>query len=333
MGLDWDDLHKEDETSAEDFECVICREIASEPQCCNKCSKLFCSPCIEEWLKKNKKCPFKCGTNDMTFKDLTVEKIAEYVKLRFKCNRGCDKFYPLGDYVEHVTICQLPDCSNDCTNKVKFLYNDKETCSYKCYIEATAKDKDEDPSSDLKQGLEDCKGDSTVFEKGFPVLLDFEKASPHFKKTGESSFELNDKTSSLFHTIINKVALRGGVHKFAVNMDNGKFPLKIGITKKKDNEHLDKAFCDYDEGFAFYTLGQTRNGSNASGLLYGERMDHNGKNEVVIELSLGEGKLGFKINGKNFGSAFEEEKLKEGEFYVAVAVRASVKKLSIVPVN
>ena len=39
--------------SKEDFECVVCLEIANKPHTCNKCSCLVCGGCI----KKCKVCP------------------------------------------------------------------------------------------------------------------------------------------------------------------------------------------------------------------------------------------------------------------------------------
>lgn len=40
--------------------------------------------------------------------------------------------------------------------------------------------------------------------------------------------------------------------------------LKIGVSTRS-NFNLNTSFSDFDYGFAFYGLGQLRNGSNASG--------------------------------------------------------------------
>ena len=41
---------------------------------------------------------------------------------------------------------------------------------------------------------------------------------------------------------------------------------KVGITKSLKNNTTNQSFCDFDEGYAFYTEGQTRNGSKDSGM-------------------------------------------------------------------
>jgi len=40
--------------------------------------------------------------------------------------------------------------------------------------------------------------------------------------------------------------------------------MKIGVMTKIP-KNLDMAFCDTEDGFAFYGLGQLRNGSNGHG--------------------------------------------------------------------
>lgn len=43
---------------------------------------------------------------------------------------------------------------------------------------------------------------------------------------------------------------------------------KIGVCKNK--RHVETSFCDYPEGYGYYSAGQLRNGSKTSGLKYGE---------------------------------------------------------------
>ena len=45
--------------NVEDFECIICiqllRDVFTQ---CNKCEKLFDNECLNNWLERNKSCPF-----------------------------------------------------------------------------------------------------------------------------------------------------------------------------------------------------------------------------------------------------------------------------------
>ena len=332
MGLDNEQLHAEDERPAEDFECVICRDIASQPQCCGKCSKLFCTECIDEWLKKNKKCPFKCSVDDMNVVPLSPESITAYMQLRFKCNRGCGKFYPLINYLEHITICKLPDCDNinHCKKKTRFLFNGINVCSFKCFTQKNAIDKQIELSHDelYTQGMKECENKKEIFENNFPVMFDFKNAIPFYKPLQSNSFEFYGKEDQ-FNTVLSSVGIVGGIHKFKIKYEGNNNDIKLGVTKDIENKHLDTAFCNDKNGYAYYTLGQTRNGSARSGLLFGDRLDKASKHELIMELSMGEGKLSFIINGTNYGIAFEEEELKEGPIRLAVALRGNVKKMTV----
>ena len=44
----------------DDINCPICRDILIEPQMCMNCQNVYCRKCIEEWSKRNNKCPNRC---------------------------------------------------------------------------------------------------------------------------------------------------------------------------------------------------------------------------------------------------------------------------------
>lgn len=78
----------------------------------------------------------------------------------------------------------------------------------------------------------------------------------------------------------------------------------------RNYEH--KAFSDFEDGYAFYTKGFTRNDSEDSGLFYGESLDiitHNPYLQIEMEVNMGEGIIEYSINNKNYGLAFQDKNL------------------------
>lgn len=39
---------------SDNFDCPICSGVAKNPKDCNQCGAVFCSSCIDQWLKKKK---------------------------------------------------------------------------------------------------------------------------------------------------------------------------------------------------------------------------------------------------------------------------------------
>lgn len=69
----------------------------------------------------------------------------------------------------------------------------------------------------------------------------------------------------IFRSVIGDTPFTSGVHYWEIHaMDFTENEMKLGVTIKPDF-NLNSAFCDYDTGFAYYGLGQVRNGSNAQG--------------------------------------------------------------------
>ena len=329
MGIDSDIVHEEDRNRIEDFECVICRMLCAEPKQCTTCKKFFCTECIEEWQTKNLKCPLKCSDADMVVNDLKDDELKNYLSIRILCDRGCNKHFPFADYLEHITTCQLPDCSADCNGKAKYCYEDKNTCSYNCLI-SKYPEVLENPLLDPDHVTKTFP--HTDLSKNFPLIWDVDKSSTEIKIVNMNTF-MSTSTDDFFHTIVSKVGIIGGLHRFEMDIGKSAFPLKIGVTKDPNTPSYREAFCDYESGFGIFTIGQTRNDSNASGLLFGERLDNTLPHKIKMELSMGEGKLKFKFDDKNHGAAFDEDALKEGPFYIALAVRQSIGETKVAPVQ
>lgn len=38
----------------DNFDCPVCTLVARNPKDCNNCGSVFCSSCIDDWMKKKK---------------------------------------------------------------------------------------------------------------------------------------------------------------------------------------------------------------------------------------------------------------------------------------
>jgi len=56
----------------------------------------------------------------------------------------------------------------------------------------------------------------------------------------------------------------GGAQYFEINIKNGSKGFKVGVTKNPKTD-LDKSFCDFDSGYAYFSKGQLRHNSDSMG--------------------------------------------------------------------
>lgn len=86
----------------------------------------------------------------------------------------------------------------------------------------------------------------------------------------------------------------GGIQKIAFIVENAEKHFKVGVIKNINRDFTNKAFCDFEDGFGFYTKGFTRNDSIDSGLFYGESLDISQLRIVITMIvNLGQGKIEF----------------------------------------
>ena len=86
-----------------------------------------------------------------------------------------------------------------------------------------------------------------------------------------------------------------GIHYWELTMDKRtENEMKIGVAASL-NFDINTAFCDQVFGFAYYTTGSLRIGSNSKGDAYGKKF----KNEGVLGccLNMNKGTLSFSYNG------------------------------------
>jgi hypothetical protein len=83
--------------------CPICSNILINPVMCMKCQNVYCRKCIDEWSKKDNKCPNRCENPNY---QRSLEKNNILSKLKFKCeNCGEEVFYE--KVKNHMDECNI----------------------------------------------------------------------------------------------------------------------------------------------------------------------------------------------------------------------------------
>ena len=95
----------------DDINCPICRDILIEPQMCMNCQNVYCRKCIEEWSKRNNKCPNRCDNPNYK---RSLEKAKTLSKLKFRCQK-CGTRSSYDEIKIHVDTCK--QCKNKTKNK------------------------------------------------------------------------------------------------------------------------------------------------------------------------------------------------------------------------
>ena len=103
----------------EDLICPICFYILKDPISCssNKNAHSFCKECIEEYLKKNNKCPI-CKLNFEYI--INNEVINSLNKVSFGCiykKEGCGDILSYSEYLNHINNCKYNNTKYECNIK------------------------------------------------------------------------------------------------------------------------------------------------------------------------------------------------------------------------
>ena len=122
----------------------------------------------------------------------------------------------------------------------------------------------------------------------------------------------------LFRTVIANFGFIEGTHYWELVADSRtENELKIGVIKNREID-LKTAFCDYSCGWAYYATGQLRHCNAAVGPKYGKGFKKQGTLGVYLDME--KGTLSFALDGEYMGIAFEDEELKKGPIYPAIAL-------------
>ncbi len=96
--------------------CIICLDIIIQPIMCMKCKNVYCERCINNWSKKNNKCPNRCENPNYQI-CFSISKTLS--KLNFNC-KNCKKIINYNEMEKHfLSKCQLVknSYSNDSNEK------------------------------------------------------------------------------------------------------------------------------------------------------------------------------------------------------------------------
>ena len=86
----------------EEVSCTICSKIIINPVMCMNCQNVYCKKCIDEWSKKDNKCPNRC--ENPNYKK-SIEKSNTLSKLKFKCEK-CGEEILYDNAIKHVDNCE-----------------------------------------------------------------------------------------------------------------------------------------------------------------------------------------------------------------------------------
>ena len=93
---------------------------------------------------------------------------------------------------------------------------------------------------------------------------------------------------------------------------------KIGIIKHTEIPNVKRAFSDLKEGFAYYSTGKLRNGSNKDVAGLDLKKGYGPGDTVKIRFDPKEGKLFFGLNDAPLEEAFTSQEFKKGGYVAAV---------------
>ena len=121
----------------------------------------------------------------------------------------------------------------------------------------------------------------------FPLI--FKERS--FYKIDKKKIKFTQKDLQ-FITLVSDVALLGGKLSFKVRVTKSQH-LKIGFCKKLQEYKDGECFCDFEDGFAYYNKGFSRNDSAFAGLLYGPDLFEKGDYDIVSTIWFSKGIISF----------------------------------------
>jgi hypothetical protein len=307
-------------SNAADFECMICSCIAYKPMECSKCGHVFCEPCISSWLKKKNTCPISCKVdNSILPVGLALKKIYNSLQIQCSNHSECRKVVSLCDLEKHEKFCQLPQCSNfeHCGMKVEMQ---NKCCSQECEIFLKIKSAQNDEKAVfeiLRQYFNQNPLQKSQDSKKKTFGWDPSQCGDNIIVDNEGNFFVKE-TQYAFRTVLANKSFTEGKHYWEITgSELNQHEIKIGVTTKNDI-NLNSAFCDIESGFAYYGLGQLRNGSNANGKGFGKKMKKT--DTLGLYLNMDKGTLSLSLNGEFLGVAFQSEKLKQGPVWPAVSI-------------
>lgn len=123
----------------------------------------------------------------------------------------------------------------------------------------------------------------------------------------------------VFRSVLGDKCFFEGIHYWEIIADaRTENELKIGVCKNKDFD-LKTAFSDYSFGWAYYGNGQLRHCDGANGQMY-SKTQFKKEGVLGVLLDMTKGTIALSLNETCLGIAFEDEELKSGPIWPAVAL-------------
>ncbi|CAD8203527.1 unnamed protein product [Paramecium octaurelia] len=317
------------------FECSLCMKLAMSAQICEKCGFMYCKQCLLEIFGPNYEC-VQCQSKQ--FKPIEQSALQEAYEqiLNNSVNIKPVKINkpppepPVVEIQQWQTFLK-ENCINFdlCKSNINQIFQNEQVCSLEClyYTKIIPLYEQQDFANIRKEinNLEKYQPLKNVLSNqqvGFSQFVNgitrftFNRCAPGIQIL-ESQVILQEDTFT-FKTATSSVGFQQGIHYWKIiPLPMSKNEMKIGVSTS-DNYDLKTSFSDYNFGYAFYTIGQFRNGSNSNGLAYGARFTNTG--EVGVLLDMNRGILAFSYNGNFLGKAITTDCLKKGPIYPCVAL-------------
>lgn len=141
--MDLNDHHKwmevVDSKGTEDYHCLLCLQLCTNPVSCTSCGRLMCAECASETIARKMPCPMKCSKSTLLCvnEDPRARRDIGNVKVRcLKCKveveyRGVIKH--LASCVGYLVDCAVPHCKFRATSaEMEVHVNNSLKEHYKC---------------------------------------------------------------------------------------------------------------------------------------------------------------------------------------------------------
>ncbi|CAD8189105.1 unnamed protein product [Paramecium octaurelia] len=331
--------------NTDSFDCAFCSCVPRVPRQCASCDTIYCRLCIEKWFKQSNGesrdncCQQKTITNlcqrlQKNYNDLLLRcmKCQEAICINqidsheFECGliKQCINFQCCGNIIPQDNMNNdTIQCSDQCCqflSQVKNIKNKQEIFKRaREFLLSNPFNKSHLPISDEeRQNIMNPFNQITIGNSPIVIRWDKSRCGSNIILTDGDQKAFLHEPAFVFKSVVADYGFESGIAYWEIEADDRtENQLKIGVTTQRDF-NFNSSFCDFEFGWAFYGLGQTRHNQKQNGTNFGKQFKDKGT--LGVCLNMDQGTLMFSLNGDNMGCAFKDEKLKRGPIYPAVAL-------------
>ncbi|CAD8123442.1 unnamed protein product [Paramecium sonneborni] len=119
----------------QNLQCILCKQLVVNPKECEECQNLFCSSCIDDWLKAKQTCPGKCKNFLATVPHRLIRDAIGQIIVKCK-NINCNKQMTLSSLENHIKNCEhtIQICNNQgCQKQISLneMKDHKNNCQFR----------------------------------------------------------------------------------------------------------------------------------------------------------------------------------------------------------